>query len=168
MRETALKAVGRGALGVAAAIMLVAGGAEARINGIEIVASEPAFGGAAFGDVGAYVHLVGRVHGELDPADPANSIIQDIALAPRNARGMVEYSTNIELLKPADLARSNRVLLFEVNNRGNKLALGNFNEGVAGTLADRNGLTSPGDGWLMRSRLHAWCGPVGKWTSTTA
>ena len=151
MRETALKAVGRGALGVAAAIMLVAGGAEARITGIEIVASEPAFGGAAFGDVGAYVHLVGRVHGELDPADPANSIIQDIALAPRNARGMVEYSTNIELLKPADLARSNRVLLFEVNNRGNKLALGNFNEGVAGTLADRNGLTSPGDGWLMRS-----------------
>ena len=64
---------------------------------------------------------------------------------------MVEYSTNVELLKPADLARGNRVLLFEVNNRGNKLALGNFNEGVAGTLADRNDLTSPGDGWLMRS-----------------
>ena len=146
-----MKAGSKRVLGVAAAILLIAGGAEARITGIEIVDSEPAFGGASFGDAGAYVHLVGRVHGELDPADPANSIIQDIALAPRNARGMVEYSTNIELLKPADLARSNRVLLFEVNNRGNKLALGNFNEGVGGTLADRNGLTSPGDGWLMRS-----------------
>ncbi len=146
-----MKAESKRMLGVAAAILLIAGGAEARITRIEIVDSEPAFGGASFGDAGAYVHLVGRVHGELDPADPANSIIQDIALAPRNARGMVEYSTNIELLKPADLARSNRVLLFEVNNRGNKLALGNFNEGVAGTLADRNGLTSPGDGWLMRS-----------------
>ena len=59
-------------------------------------------------------------------------IIQDISLAPRNARGMVEYSTNIELLKPADMARGNRMLLFEVNNRGNKLAVAAFNEGVAG------------------------------------
>jgi hypothetical protein len=42
------------------------------------------------------------------------------------------------------------VLLFEVNNRGNKLAVANFNEGVSGGVADRNGLTSPGDGWLMR------------------
>src|SRR5271155_5727141 len=149
--ETVLKAGGKGVLGVAATILLIAGDAEARITRIEIVESEPAFGGAAFGDVGAYVHLVGRVHGELDPADPANAGIQDISLASRNARGMVEYSTNIELLKPADLARGNRVLMFEVNNRGNKLALANFNEGVVGGVADRNGLTSPGDGWLMRS-----------------
>jgi hypothetical protein len=78
-------------------------------------------------------------------------VIQDISLAPRNARGLVEYSTNIELLKPADLTRGNRVLLFEVNNRGNKLAIANFNEDVAGAVADRNGLASPGDGWLMRS-----------------
>ena len=137
-------------LGVAAAILLIAGDAEARITRIEIVESEPAFGGAAFGDVGAYTHLVGQVRGELDPADPTNAGIQDISLAPRNARGMVEYSTNIELLKPADQARGKRVLLFEVNNRGNKLALANFNEGVSGGVADRNGLTSPGDGWLMR------------------
>ena len=60
-------------------------------------------------------------------------------------------STNIELLKPADMARGNRILLFEVNNRGNKLALANFNEGVAGGVADRNALSSPGDGWLMRA-----------------
>ena len=145
-----LKAWGKRALRVAAAIVLCAGGAEARITRVEILKSEPAFGGATFGDAGAYLRLTGRVSGELDPADPANAGIQDISLAPRNARGMVEYSTNIELLKPADLARGNRVLLFEVNNRGNKLALANFNEGVAGGVADRNGLTSPGDGWLMR------------------
>ena len=76
--------------------------------------------------------------------------IQDINLAPRNARGMVEYTTEIELLKPGDQARGNRILFFEVNNRGNKLAVDAFNEGVAGTVAERNGLTSPGDGWLMR------------------
>ena len=79
-RETALKAGSKRVLGVVAAILLIAGGAEARITRIEIVSSEPAFGGASFGDAGAYVRLVGRVHGELDPADPANSIIQDIPL----------------------------------------------------------------------------------------
>jgi hypothetical protein len=123
---------------------------EAKITRIEILKSEPAFAGEMFGEVGRYQRLVGRVAGELDPADPANAIIQDIALAPRNARGMVEYSTDIELLKPEDVTRGNRILLFEVNNRGNKLAPSNFNEGVAGTLPDRNGLSSPGDGWLMR------------------
>src|SRR3984957_4296216 len=124
--------------------------AEARITQIEILKSEPAYSDAAFDDVGRYEHLVGRVAGGLDPADPTNAIIQDINLAPRNARGMVEYSTEIELLKPEDIARGNRILLFEVNNRGNKLAPDNFNEGVGGTLAERNGLTSPGDGWLLR------------------
>jgi Alpha/beta hydrolase domain len=123
---------------------------EAKITRIEILKSEPAFAGATFGEVGRYQHLSGRVFGELDPADPANAIIQDIALAPRNARGMVEYATDIEFLKPEDVGRGNRILLFEVNNRGNKLAPGNFNEGVAGTLPERNGLSSPGDGWLMR------------------
>ena len=47
--------------------------ADARITHIEITKTEPAFGGQSFGDVGAYEHLTGRVTGELDPADPANS-----------------------------------------------------------------------------------------------
>ncbi len=42
------------------------------------------------------------------------------------------------------------MLLFEVNNRGNKLALNAFDAGVSGSLADRNALTTPGDGHLMR------------------
>ena len=63
--------------------------------------------------------------------------------------GMVEYVTNIELLKPVDMARGNRILFFEVNNRGNKLAPGSFNAGVLGGVADRNALSSAGDGWLI-------------------
>ena len=132
-------------------IALVGSRAEARITRIDIVKSDLAFDGAAFGDVGQYEHLFVRVNGELDPADPANAIIQDISLAPRNERAMVEYQTNVELLKPTDMGRGNRILLFEVNNRGNKLALNAFNENVRGTLADRNALTSAGDGWLMRA-----------------
>jgi hypothetical protein len=93
--------------------------------------------------------VTGRVTGEFDPADPANSGIQDIYLAPRNARGMVEYATSVELLKPANIVKGNRILFFEVNNRGNKLVPGSFNAGVMGAVADWNALSSPGDGWLM-------------------
>jgi alpha/beta hydrolase family protein len=149
----ALAAMGCGA------ISLAGNQAEARITGIDIVKSEAAFGGSSFGDIGQYEHLVVRVRGELDPAEPANAIIQDISLAPRNERGMVEYHTNMELLKPLDMGRGNRILLFEVNNRGNKLALNAFDENVGGTLADRNALTSAGDGWLMRAGYTmVWCG----------
>jgi Alpha/beta hydrolase domain len=137
-------------IGVAAVGFMIAD-ADARITHIEITKTEPAFGGQSFGDVGPYERLAAKVTGELDPADPANSGIQDINLAPRNARGMVEYVTNVELLKPVEMARGNRILFFEVNNRGNKLALVSFNEGVAGGVADRNTLSSSGDGWLMRA-----------------
>jgi hypothetical protein len=140
---------GRIAIGMAAALVFIVVEADARITHIEITKSEPAFKGRSFGDVGAYEHLTGQVTGELDPADPANSGIQDINLAPRNERGMVEYVTNIEFLKPANMAKGNRILFFEVNNRGNKLAPGSFNAGVAGGVAERNALSSAGDGWLM-------------------
>lgn len=81
----------------------------------------PTFDGLSFGQVGQYEKLVGRAYGELDPESPLNAVITDIALAPRNARGRVEYSTDFYILKPRDPARGNRVLLFDVTNRGNKI-----------------------------------------------
>lgn len=133
-----------------AAVLALAASAEARIVRVEITSTEPAFSGAAFGAVGAYQRLRGRAFGEVDPAHPGNAIIQDIHLAPRNARGMVEYSTDIEILRPADLARGNRVLIVEVVNRGNKLLLSRFNEGVPLANGPQNALAVPGDGHLMR------------------
>ena len=104
-------------VGCATAAMSVSA-AEARVTRIEIEKTDWAFGGGSFGNTGPYQRLTGRVTGELDPADPQNAIIQDLNLAPRNARGMVEYTTSVEILKPADMSRGNRVLFFEVNNRG--------------------------------------------------
>jgi len=124
--------------------------AQAAITRLEIARTEPAFGGAGFGGVGAYERVIGRAHGEVDPAHPGNAIIQDIALAPRNARGLVEYSTDVEILKPKDMARGNGVLLFEVVNRGNKGSLASFNAGDVGDFAATNALARPGDGFLMR------------------
>ena len=79
--------------------------ADARIVRFEVTADEPAFNGASFGQVGAYRRIAGRAFGEVDPAHPGNAIIQDISLAPRNARGLVEYWTDVEILVPAERAR---------------------------------------------------------------
>ncbi len=121
----------------------------ARIVRIDITRTEPAFGGRSFGAAGAFEHLTGRAYGEVDPAAPGNAVIQDIALAPRNAVGLVEYSTDVEIVRPVDPARGNGTLLFNILNRGNKGALGLFNADVPPAAAGINRLESPGDGWLQ-------------------
>ena len=42
----------------------------------------------------------------IDPGDPRNDGITDLALAPRNATGKVEYSMDVYLLKPVDMSRA--------------------------------------------------------------
>ena len=135
---------------MAAGLAASLGPAQARIVRLEVLRTEPAFGGQAFGSAGGYEKIVARAYGEVDPADPGNAIIQDLNLAPRNARGLVAYATEVELLKPVDAGRGNGVLLFEAVNRGNKLAPSFFHTGIAGGIAERNALTSPGDGYLFR------------------
>ena len=79
--------------------------AQARIVRLEITKTEPAFGGRGFGEIGVFERVTGKAHGEVDPQSPANAMIQDIALAPRNAKGMVEYTIDIDIVRPA-IARS--------------------------------------------------------------
>ncbi|WP_288588753.1 alpha/beta hydrolase domain-containing protein [uncultured Methylobacterium sp.] len=117
MRTTRILA---GALGCSLGGLAVAAPAEARITAIEVTAIEPFAEGAAWGEAGAYERVVGTARGELDPADPANAGIVDLVLAPRNAAGMVEYATDLFLLRPKDPARGSGTLLFEVPNRGRK------------------------------------------------
>src|SRR5262249_32847674 len=87
------------AAAISGALLAAPRAASAHITRIEITQLEsPTFGGASFGDVGPYEKLIGRAFGEVDPRDPDNQAITDIELAPRNARGMVEYSTGILIL----------------------------------------------------------------------
>lgn len=118
-------------------------------------------GGHAFGDTGPYEKIVGRLYIEVDPDDPANDRVSDLALAPTNGRGRVEVWTDFFLLKPVDAGRGNGRLLYDVANRGNKVALGTFNGGGGndpGTLADA------GDGFLMEEGYSilwsGWSGDV--------
>jgi hypothetical protein len=133
-----------------AIVVLATAPAEARITRIEIAKTEPAFAGQTFGAVGAYERLIGKAYGEVDPGAEANVLIQDIARAPRNARGMVEYVTDIDILRPADRSKGNGVLFFNIVNRGNKGGLPLFNADVPANLLNNNNLTTAGDGFLQR------------------
>src|SRR5436190_1808199 len=136
------------ALAASVAALTLPSPADARITRIEITRTEPAFDGQAFDAVGAYERLIGRAHGEVDPNDLKNAVIQDIALAPRNARGMVEYSTDVEILRPADRQKGNGVLFFNIVNRGNKHGITSFNADVPQRptdIPDNNALKNVGD-----------------------
>ena len=96
---------------------------DARVTRIVIEKREsPAFAARVFGKAGTYEVLSGRFYGELDPKDARNTIINDIQLAPRNARGMVEYSATFSMAKPIDLSKASGGLYYLVPNRGNGAA----------------------------------------------
>jgi hypothetical protein len=136
-------------LGYAAlALLATTAAADARVTKIDIVKREPFAGGQAFGTVGPYEKVVGRFHGELDPRNPLDAVIVDLDKAPRNARGMVEYSADFYILKPVDLGKGNGALFYELSNRGNKGMLARFNDAPGG-----NDPTTPaqaGNGFLMQ------------------
>ena len=54
-----------------------------------------------------YVRLAGVVHYAIDPKLPANRKIADIDHAPRNAQGLVEFSSDLLIYAPKDPKKSN-------------------------------------------------------------
>ncbi len=127
-----------------AAGLAAPGVAEARITRIQITHVEsPTFEGASFGAVGQYERLDGRAYGEVDPADSRDAIITDLELAPTNAAGKVEYSTDIFILRPVDRSVGNRRVLYDVNNRGNIFALSLLGD----SFLMRQGYTIVSSGW---------------------
>ena len=101
-------------------LAVAAAPASARVSEINVTAVEPFAAGASFGATGSYERVRGMFKGELDPADGRNKVIVNIDRAPRNARGMVEYSADFFLLRPTDAARGNRKIIYDVTNRGRK------------------------------------------------
>lgn len=121
----------RSSLGVrAAAACLVAAGlgghldrADARLVRLSVEERLPFIGGVDWGATGPYERLKGTAYMEVDPRDPLNALIVDLDKAPRNARGMVEFSTPFFIIKPVDMARGNQKIYYSVNNRGNNALL---------------------------------------------
>ena len=111
--------------------------------------TSPAFNGANFGAAGQYEILTGRAYGELDPKDPHNAIITDIQLAPKNARGMVEYMATFQVVKPTDMSKASHLMWHDVPNRAGRITIvaaeRNFGDvGLSsGWQGDNSGRTAP-------------------------
>ena len=154
-----------GALGYAflpgLALFLAVPPVQAELVALEVRRREPFAGGTAFGDTGPYEKIVGVARFAVDPAHPRNTLIVDLDHAPRNAQGKVEFAADVFILAPKDPLRGNRALLYDVNNRGNKLALRFFNNAPGGN--DPTTADDAGDGFLFRRGYTVvWCGWIGE------
>ena len=130
---------------VCLAPLWTAPGAEAKITAVSIDRIEAFAEGATFGETGVYERVIGTVKGELDPADQHNRGIVNVENAPRNARGFVEYETEFFMLRPANMAKGNGKVLYEVNNRGRKFLMHWLLDAPAQAGAANNDPRSPQD-----------------------
>jgi hypothetical protein len=113
----------------------------------------PLADGAPFGDVGPYEELKGRLRLSVDPASPANARVTDLALAPRDPTGRVVFTADLSILLPIDRRRASGRVLLDVVNRGNTVAVPNFNRATRpafGPASDPHPPIDVGDGFLMR------------------
>ena len=107
-----------GALMPSLILVLTPVAADAQITRLVITERDsPTFEGHVFGDVGTYEWLIGYAEGELDSADPRNAGIVNLDRAPRNERGRVEYTVDVQILKPVDMVRGNGRIFYDVLNR---------------------------------------------------
>ena len=110
---------------------------------------------------GGYERITGEAHGEVDPGDRRNRIIQDLELAPRNPRGKVEYVATFALIKPADPTRFSGVLMYSVVNRGNGAPV-ESPEGHASLVSGWQGdiIPTPNNQTIRLPIAHDVTGPV--------
>lgn len=83
--------------------------ASAEVNRIEIRTRET---------LGPYERIIGRVYYSVDPKLPANRGIADIALAPTDSAGRVEFSGDFMVWRPRDPQKSRGAVFLEAVNRG--------------------------------------------------
>ncbi len=128
-----------------AALCRIAGAA---VTSVELISRTNVLNGAPFGKTGAYECIVAKVHFAVDPKLAANRIIADIDLASKAKNGLVEFSSDLYMLKPRNPANGNGTALVEISNRGGKALLNEF-DFARGQLSP----TSPetlGDGFLLQ------------------
>jgi len=101
------------------AALLLAGLAHAAVTRVEVAERVDL-------PIANYEQITGKVYFAVDPKLPANQIIADIDRAPKNASGLVEFSSDVIVLRPKDPAKGNGTALLEISNRGGRGMLGMF------------------------------------------
>ena len=147
------------AIWLIAGIAGLASPATAKVVKFEIVRVEsPAFEGRSFGTIGTYDRIIARATIAVSPDDPHNKVIVDLDRASRNAQGLVEAVTDVEIMRPTVAANGNRRLLYEALNRGNKLGPALFND-IPAVVNNLTNALDPGNGFLMnRGYTLVWSG----------
>lgn len=130
---------------------------QAKVERLEVLESGPAFEGRTFGEIGGYERIDAVAHFAIDPASERGKRIVDLEHAPVDDDGLVRYSTEVFILRPADPDKSSGVLLYDVPNRGRVLSF---------ILLERTDANTPpataeegGDGFLMsQGHTLVWSG----------
>src|SRR5579871_6789057 len=120
----------------AALLLLLAGMAAAEVDRIEI---------RSRANAGPYEKILGRVYYSVDPALAVNRAITDIALAPKNFQGKVEFSGDLLVWRPKDPRQSRGAVFLEVVNRGGPQSLYLIDGAGGGDAAP--------EGWDMGDRF---------------
>jgi hypothetical protein len=94
-----------------------------------------------------YERIAGKLHFALYPKLPANRIIVDLDLAPKNAQGQVEFSSDFMVLRAKDAAKRNGTALLEIVNRGRGLMWTAINTGAGSPLRSAQDF---GDNFLLQ------------------
>jgi alpha/beta hydrolase family protein len=145
-----IRAMAKRVCAIASVMLTLAATGRAEVTRVEIVTRQDIAGSS-------YEKLVGTVHFAVDPKEAHNRIVLDLDKAPRNAAGLVEFSSDLYVLRPKDPARANGAALVEVSNRGGRGALRSFNRG--GPNSDPENAADLGDGFLMKFGFTvAWVG----------
>jgi hypothetical protein len=131
--------------------------ASAEVARVDITKREDLLNGRSYGAAVAYEWLEGRAHFALDPANPRNDIIVDLKLAPRNAKGLVEFSADIGIVRPKSAASASGVVILDVVNRGRPTVFEFLNRGLRSTAPASE--TFIGDDFLLKQGVTiVWLG----------
>lgn len=117
----------------------------ARVVRIQIDSRQAVSDSKAFGNVGAYERITGRVFFSVAVTNPHNRGIVDLDKAVNLNHGEVEFSADFMALRPKDSSKGNGSLLLEVPNRGRGRIVGLIDGG------DWDAAQDAGDGWLLRN-----------------
>jgi hypothetical protein len=106
--------LGAGAVAVASTAQAAGTG----VTSVTVTGSGTAFGGCSIGSVGTYSFARGWAIDVIDPANPLNAVIIDIANAQKDSNGMVEVMFNFDIVYPTNLANGNGKVIADIPNRG--------------------------------------------------
>lgn len=88
------------------------------ITELKDVQSTPFQAARRFGDVGSFTQTTATAVFAVDPAHVSNAAIVDLALAARDANGLVSFTAEICIVQPATPGAGNGAALVQVPNRG--------------------------------------------------